>query len=281
MFVHGHRGSNSDWDTVLAGLVKEDPRFDKFRWAGTKDHASWSAPIPRREWLFAFDYYVSNGDDARESYTAGPGRIGSGHVACASPLGSGGIIADTGAYGGIAHEYGEDLASLVDDVLRATGAKKVDLVAHSMGGLVVRSYLAFHGGNAKVARTLLVSSPHAGVGLAGFAALFGIGPDWMPPHEHAELDSGSVLAKARFARCGEATKGAWPEKLLELERTTTPIVPDVHVMSGSRDILISYESAHHPAAKSHVVVEGADHAGILKAPETLARVRELCGGAHP
>lgn len=281
IFVHGYQGSNSDWDAILTGLVKDDPRFDAFRWAGTNDHGAWPEGIARRAWLFAFDYYVDKGVDPRGSYTAGPGRIGSGSAACASPAGAGGIVADTSAYGGVAHDYAADLASLVDDVLRATGAKKVDLVAHSMGGLVARSYLAFHGGNAKVERALLLSSPHLGVGLVGFAALFGLGPDWMAVHEQAELDSGSLLAKARFTRCGEpdAAKGAWPRKLLDVESTTTPIVPEVHVMSGSKDILVSYDSAHHPAAKTHVVVD-ADHAGILKAPETLARVEELMGGTH-
>ncbi len=272
VFVHGHRGSNSDWATVTSALADGDPRWDGVRFAGTKDHAAWpTRSIGRRDWLFVFDYYVQKGNDARESYTAGHGRIGSG----------GAIVGDAPAYDIVDHEYAADLAALVDDVLRATGAKKIDLVAHSMGGLVSRSFMAFHGGNAKVETLLLASSPHAGLSLAGLAALFGIGPDWMPSLEIAELDSGSALAKVRFLRQGEpeSAKGSWTEKLLDVE-TKAPIAGAVHVLSGSKDLYVSYDSAHHPAAKTHVVVD-TDHSGILKAPETIQRVRELCGGTYP
>lgn len=272
VFVHGHRGSNSDWATVTTALAENDPRWDGARFAGTKDHTAWpTRSIGRREWLFVFDYYVRNGNDARESYTAGHGRIGSG----------GAIVGDAPAYDAVDHEYAADLAALVDDVLRATGAKKIDLVGHSMGGLVARSFMAFHGGNAKVETLLLAASPHAGIGLVGFAALFGIGPDWMPSLEIAELDSGSALAKVRFLRPGEpdSAKGSWTAKLLDVE-TKTPIAAAVHVMSGSKDLAVSYDAAHHPAAKTHVVVD-TDHSGILKAPETIQRVRDLCGGSYP
>src|SRR6185295_3433822 len=111
VFVHGHRGSNSDWADVTNTLLKDDPRWDEVHFAGTKDHAAWTTrSIGRRGWLFVFDYYVERGNDARESYTAGHGRVGS----------RGGIIADTSDYDHAQHEYGEDLGALVDDILRAT-----------------------------------------------------------------------------------------------------------------------------------------------------------------
>lgn len=36
----------------------------------------------------------------------------------------------------------------------------------------------------------------------------------------------------------------------------------------------------YPAAQAHVVVP-TDHSGILKADETIQRVRDLCGGTYP
>jgi pimeloyl-ACP methyl ester carboxylesterase len=273
VFVHGYQGGNSDWATVATALGDTDPRFDETRFAGTKDHAAWpTRSIGRRSWLFVFDYYLERWNDPRGSYTAGPGRVGSGGV----------IVADTKDYdASVQHEYAEDLASLVDDVMRATGAKQIDIVAHSMGGLVTRSFIAFHGGAPLVNTLLLVSSPHAGVSLIGFAELFGIGPGWMTACEMAELDSGSVLSKASFFLSGEpeSTKGAWAEKLLDVE-TKKPIPATVHVMSGSKDLLVSYDAAHYPTTQSHVVVD-TDHSGILKAPETIQRVRDLCGGTYP
>lgn len=53
----------------------------------------------------------------------------------------------------------------VDAVLRQTGAEQVVLVAHSMGGLAVRRYLAMHG-EAAVKAVVTLGTPHAGTELA-------------------------------------------------------------------------------------------------------------------
>lgn len=57
------------------------------------------------------------------------------------------------------------LAQRVEEVCAATGAKQVTLVAHSMGGLVCRSYLARFGGE-QVTRLVTLASPHGGTELA-------------------------------------------------------------------------------------------------------------------
>lgn len=57
------------------------------------------------------------------------------------------------------------LAQRIEEVCRATGADQLVLIAHSMGGLVCRSYLARHGG-AQVERMITIASPHAGTDLA-------------------------------------------------------------------------------------------------------------------
>lgn len=53
----------------------------------------------------------------------------------------------------------------IDEVCAATGSQQVTLVAHSMGGLICRSYLARHG-SARVARLVTLACPHAGSELA-------------------------------------------------------------------------------------------------------------------
>ncbi len=286
IFIHGFAGSNHDWLPMLKELASKDPRYDGHRLSGVLDHEGWAArSVDRRRWLFAFDYYIKKSGDGRGSYTAGPGRIGSKtSFACPSPSGSGYLVATKAAYdAGTNHDYAADLHSLINNVLSATGATEVDVVAHSMGGLVLRSYLSFYGGAARVDRVLLLASPVKGVKLATFLGLFTLGfPKWMKDHEAAELDGGTILSQIRFRRCGEGAKaspGAWAAKLLDHEKLYPPKVA-LHVMTGQLDITISYNAAHHPQAKSHQVVSLADHPGILKKAKTRERVTALLGGSY-
>ncbi|MFB7719679.1 esterase/lipase family protein [Nocardia sp. NPDC056100] len=58
-----------------------------------------------------------------------------------------------------------EVRDVVDRVLAATGAARVDLVGHSQGGLVDRYYLNVLGGADKVGKMVLMSSPYASTGL--------------------------------------------------------------------------------------------------------------------
>lgn len=68
-------------------------------------------------------------------------------------------------------DYVQILANGVEQVLADTGSDQVDLVGHSMGGLVIRSYLANDSTKAKVRRVVTLGSPHHGSKLA----VFGVG----------------------------------------------------------------------------------------------------------
>ena len=56
---------------------------------------------------------------------------------------------------------GAKLASIIS--ARTPSGGKIDIVAHSMGGLVSRSALEQHGADARVSRLITLGSPHAGV----------------------------------------------------------------------------------------------------------------------
>lgn len=58
------------------------------------------------------------------------------------------------------------LKSKVDSVLNATGKSKVDLICHSMGGLVARYYMKNMGGANKVNQVVYVATPHRGTAWA-------------------------------------------------------------------------------------------------------------------
>jgi triacylglycerol esterase/lipase EstA (alpha/beta hydrolase family) len=68
------------------------------------------------------------------------------------------------------------LSDLVDRVLAATGAGRVDLVSHSQGGVVSRYYVKFLGGAAKVRSVVGISPLSHGTTLAGVATLAGQSP---------------------------------------------------------------------------------------------------------
>jgi pimeloyl-ACP methyl ester carboxylesterase len=75
------------------------------------------------------------------------------------------------------------LGWFIDQVREATGADEVDLVGHSMGGVVARYYLAFGGGDPHVHRLITLGSPHFGTDVSAV----GIG------HASRELILGSQL----------------------------------------------------------------------------------------
>ena len=77
------------------------------------------------------------------------------------------------------------LGWFVDEVREATGAAEVDLVGHSMGGVVARYYVTFAGGDGIVKHAITLGSPHAGTDVSAV----GIG------HPTRELLLGSKLVK--------------------------------------------------------------------------------------
>jgi pimeloyl-ACP methyl ester carboxylesterase len=68
-------------------------------------------------------------------------------------------------------DYTQILAREIDEILAETGRSEADLVGHSMGGLIIRSYLTENSAKAKVRKVVTLGSPHAGSKLG----VFGVG----------------------------------------------------------------------------------------------------------
>ncbi len=84
----------------------------------------------------------------------------------------------------------------VQDLLAATGAERVIIVAHSMGGLVARAWMRTYG-SGRVARVITLGTPHHGTSLASFgiganALQMRLGGAWL--HELAASESAATRA---------------------------------------------------------------------------------------
>jgi len=66
-------------------------------------------------------------------------------------------------------DHALEISAAVDVLLERAGAQRVDIVAHSMGGLSTRLYLD-HGGAVRVRRAVFIATPHRGT-YAAYLAL--------------------------------------------------------------------------------------------------------------
>ncbi|MCW5808183.1 MAG: alpha/beta fold hydrolase, partial [Deltaproteobacteria bacterium] len=109
------------------------------------------------------------------------------------------------------------LGWFVDEVRAATGAAEVDVIGHSMGGVVGRYYVALAHGDGAVKNLITLGSPHGGTDLSAV----GIG------HPARELLLGSALVErlaaappprttritAIWSRADALVPGAWQAPL--------------------------------------------------------------------
>ncbi len=63
----------------------------------------------------------------------------------------------------------ELLATKVDELRHQLGVNKVNLVGHSMGGMIARNYVQLRGGQDKIDKLICLGSPHKGSKLATFS----------------------------------------------------------------------------------------------------------------
>lgn len=128
----------------------------------------------------------------------------------------------------------------IQEVCQATGADEVVLIAHSMGGLVCRSYLARHNSE-RVAKLITLASPHAGTQLARI----GIG------HNAREMEPGS----------------RWLRDLA----TEALMVPAISIRTPHDNYIMPQDNQRLPGALD-VEIAGSGHLAILYMPRVA---REL------
>lgn len=143
-------------------------------------------------------------------------------------------------------QHAEEIDSLVNQVLSETGAERVDIVAHSMGGLATRWYLKTHP-QPPVRRAVFIASPHRGTYSAALA--WGEGRQEMMPESEflTSLNSGAPLPPG-------------------VDAMTIRTLIDTHVLPG--------ESATLPGAEDHTVC-CPTHQGLLRSDDVFYLVLDF------
>jgi len=138
------------------------------------------------------------------------------------------------------------LAERIDALLAQTGAGKIVLVTHSMGGLVSRAYLQQHGA-ARVAALVTLAAPHHGTHIARL----GVG-----------RNAREMLPQSDWLRCLNAQPSA-------------PI-PIASIWTRDDEILAPPQTSRLPGA-GETVLSGLGHMAMVFSPAVLACLEAQIG----
>lgn len=142
--------------------------------------------------------------------------------------------------------YAAGIDRRIDEVLAATDAPQVILVAHSMGGLACRAYLRRHG-RAKVARLITLGSVHHGTRLARL----GIG------------------ANARQMQIGNP----WLKALGATD--AVPLPPgSASIYSCHDNYVFPQETGSTLEGAANIPIGGVSHIGMAFSPQVLGKLIE-------
>lgn len=140
--------------------------------------------------------------------------------------------------------YGHALERAID----RAGPDPVDIVAHSMGGLVLREVLRRRPGlRERIASVVTLGTPHHGTAAARWFT-------WMYPTRELSYRS------------------EWVEALPTLD-ALLPGVP-ITTVGGTADMIVYPEESTEQPGSRHVRLEGVGHAGLLVHPEAIQAVLE-------
>jgi len=153
-------------------------------------------------------------------------------------------------------EYARRIERAVGRILARTGAPGLDIVAHSMGGVAARRYLALAGPGARVRRVVTLGTPHAGTPSAYASPL---------PFDRSAIDirPGSEFLKA-------LGNGA--------DLAALPSGTIVSIRSNG-DQVVPHRSSIVPAPQENVFVPGIGHGTLLISRRVARAVVEALG--HP
>jgi len=156
------------------------------------------------------------------------------------------LVAHTPVGGDIersAHRLGEAL----DRLRRATGASRVDIVAHSMGGLVARACIRARGQASGVGRLITLGTPHQGTEIF---------PRFRLDPMVAQMRPGSPLLAC-----------------LAADDPVPQLVDCISIYSADDAVVVPASRAYYPGA-FNIEVRGLGHLSLLFSQRVYVLVRE-------
>jgi pimeloyl-ACP methyl ester carboxylesterase len=138
----------------------------------------------------------------------------------------------------------QELGLRIEELERVSGARQVDIVAHSMGGIIAAWYAAKLGGDAHIRQLITLGTPWKGTRMH----------IWGPAREARDLAPQSeVIAQAQ-----------------------TPPIPVSAIWSPVDQLLVPSDCAHCEA-KENLQLEQCGHMEMLLSARVFRLVREILG----
>jgi triacylglycerol lipase len=175
------------------------------------------------------------------------------------------VLRPTGGGTGDLRVQAARLGDLAERTLERTGARSLDLVGYSAGGVVLRIYLRDGGGASVVRRVLTVGSPHHGTEVATIAEEAAGGC----PKACEQLATGSELLRRLAAGDETPTGPRWATVRTAEDETVTPV--DSAELEGALNVEV--QDLCPAATTSHGALPGD--------PVVLAMLRGVLGRAAP
>ena len=142
--------------------------------------------------------------------------------------------------------YGAQIANAVDEIIAATGARRVTLIGHSQGGLSIRAYLDQYGAG-KIDQVITLGAPHRGTWLA----LLAVGPN------AADMREGGEWLTGLSAR--------------EEKRSATPYDKFACIFTYHDNLVAPQLNAVLPGSKT-IALSGIGHLSLALSPTAVAHV---------
>jgi triacylglycerol lipase len=155
------------------------------------------------------------------------------------------------------------LNTFADAVRAQTGAGKVDLIGHSQGGLVARSYVKHHGGAGEVDSLVTLGTPNRGTLVANLVNFLGFG-DCLSVVACQQMTTGSAFLSALNA--GDDTIGAVRYTTLRtIQDELVRPVDNATLFDGAVNVKIQSQCLLRIVGHVGLILDGTVYSGIRQA----------------